>query len=86
MKKVENKEDTSKWKVMEEEEKIPNGKVEEEHISSKIHTKLERKPKVELHEESRKLKPPKYDGESHEVLEAWLLNINRYFQVYDYTT
>eukprot|EP00253_Pinus_taeda_P026214 PITA_26214 len=39
---------------------------------------------MELHEEFRKIKPPHFDGESEEVAEAWLINMNKYFQVYEY--
>ena len=39
---------------------------------------------IELRGEFKKLKPPTFDGESEEAVEAWLLNIKRYFQVYRY--
>ena len=39
---------------------------------------------VELQGEFKKLKPQTFDGVSEEAIEAWLLNIKRYFQVYRY--
>ena len=39
---------------------------------------------MELQGEFKKLKPPTFDGESEEAVEAWLLIIKRYFQVYKY--
>ena len=39
---------------------------------------------MELQGEFKKLKPPMFDGESEEVVKAWLLNIKWYFQVYNY--
>jgi len=44
-----------------------------------------KRPKIELHREFKKMKTPTYDGETKEVIEGWFLNINRYFQVYDYS-
>ena len=49
------------------------------HNDLKFEKKKE-KP-MELQGEFKKLRPPMFDGESEEVAEAWLLNINRYFQV-----
>ena len=39
---------------------------------------------MELEGEFWKIKPPKFDGEAEEVEEAWLINMNKYFQVYEY--
>ena len=39
---------------------------------------------VELQGEFKKLRPPTFDGELEEAIEAWLLNIKRYFHVYRY--
>ena len=39
---------------------------------------------VEMQGEFKKLRPPTFDGESEEVVEAWLLNIKLYFQGYRY--
>ena len=32
----------------------------------------------------KKIKPPSYDGEKEEDAEAWLLNMIKYFQIYEY--
>ena len=40
--------------------------------------------KKELQGEFLKIKPPSYDGEKEEDAEAWLLNMIKYFQVYEY--
>eukprot|EP00253_Pinus_taeda_P007451 PITA_07451 len=39
---------------------------------------------MELQGEFWKIKPPHFDGESEEAAEAWLINMNKYFQVYEY--
>ena len=38
-----------------------------------------KRQKLELQGEFRKIKPPTFDGEAEEVVEAWLININKYF-------
>ena len=43
-----------------------------------------KRPRIELQVEFRKIKPPHFDGESEEAAEAWLINMNKYFQVYKY--
>lgn len=30
------------------------------------------------------MKPPHFDGEMEDVVEAWLINMNKYFQLYEY--
>ena len=47
-------------------------------------TRHQSKQKKELQGEFRKIKPPSYDGEKEEDVEAWLLNMIKYFQVYEY--
>ena len=42
-----------------------------------------KKQKVELQGEFRKIKLLTFDGVEEEVAEAWLINMNKYFQVYD---
>jgi len=32
----------------------------------------------------KEIKPPRYDGEAEESVEAWLINMNKYFQIYEY--
>eukprot|EP00253_Pinus_taeda_P005458 PITA_05458 len=39
---------------------------------------------MELQGEFQKIKPPLFDGEQEEAAEAWLININKYFQLYEY--
>eukprot|EP00253_Pinus_taeda_P031463 PITA_31463 len=39
---------------------------------------------MELQGEFRKIKPPHFDGEQEEAAEAWLINMNKYFQLYEY--
>eukprot|EP00253_Pinus_taeda_P015852 PITA_15852 len=39
---------------------------------------------MELQGEFRKIKPPHFDGEQEEVAKAWLINMNKYFQLYEY--
>lgn len=39
---------------------------------------------MDLQGEFRKIKPPTFYGEKEEDAEAWLLNMIKYFQVYDY--
>ena len=41
---------------------------------------------MELQGEFHKIKPPTFDGEAEEVAKAWLININKYFQVYEYSS
>lgn len=41
---------------------------------------------MELQGEFKKIKPQTYDWESDEPAKVWLFNINRYFQVYNYST
>eukprot|EP00253_Pinus_taeda_P010629 PITA_10629 len=39
---------------------------------------------MELQGEFRKIKPPHFDGEQEEAVDTWLININKYFQLYEY--
>eukprot|EP00253_Pinus_taeda_P029666 PITA_29666 len=50
--------------------------------ASEYHTP--KRPWMELHGKFRKIKPPHFEGESEEAGEAWLINMNKYFQVYEY--
>lgn len=43
-----------------------------------------KRQRVELQGEFRKIKPPHYDGEQEEAAEAWLINMKKYFQLYEY--
>lgn len=39
---------------------------------------------MELQGEFRKIKPITFNGENEEDAEAWLFNMTKYFQVYEY--
>ena len=43
-----------------------------------------KKQNVELQGEFQKIKPPTFDVEAEEVAKAWKINMNKYFQVYEY--
>ena len=42
-----------------------------------------KKNKLELQGEFRKIKPPTFYGDAEEMVEAWVINMNKYFQVYE---
>ena len=44
-----------------------------------------KKQKVELQGEFWKIEHPTFDREVEEVAEAWLINMNKYFQFYEYS-
>lgn len=63
----------------------PEGSEEREERSdnsSEQHTS--KRQRIELQGEFRKIKPPHFDGEQEEAAEAWLINMNKYFQLYEY--
>lgn len=71
---------------MKEESHIRTRPIESrDHSLSQMDQKIENEMKVELHGEFWKIRPPTYDGEKKEATKAWLLNMNHYFQVFDYT-
>jgi len=39
---------------------------------------------MELQGEFRKIKPPHFDGQHEEAAHAWLINMNKYFQLYEH--
>ena len=57
----------------------PNRNFNEAESKNETERKPNKKQKVELHGEFRKIKPPMFDGEKEEVAEAWLINMNKYF-------
>ena len=61
-----------------------NRNFNEAESENETERKAGKRQKVELHGEFRKIKPPTFDGEKEELAEAWLINMNKYFQVYDY--
>ena len=44
------------------------------------------KQSVELEGEFRRITPPTFDGEAEEMAEAWIVNMNKCFQVYEYNS
>lgn len=43
-----------------------------------------RRKQIELQGEFQKMKPPTFNGEKEGDEKSWLLNMTKYFQVYDY--
>eukprot|EP00253_Pinus_taeda_P022348 PITA_22348 len=63
----------------------PEGSEEQEERSDNVFDQLtSKRRKVELQGEFRKIKPPHFDGEQEEAAEAWIINMNKYFQLYEY--
>eukprot|EP00253_Pinus_taeda_P018663 PITA_18663 len=63
----------------------PEGSEEQEERSDNvIEQQTSKRQRVELQGEFRKIKPPHFDGEQEEAAEAWLINMNKYFQLYEY--
>eukprot|EP00253_Pinus_taeda_P012645 PITA_12645 len=63
----------------------PEGSEEQEERSNNvIDQQTSKRQRVELQGEFRKIKPPHFDGEQEEAAEAWLINMNKYFQLYEY--
>lgn len=54
---------------------------ESDNVSNK---KGFKRHKTKLQGEFENIKPPIYNGEAKEVTEALLININEYFQIYEY--
>jgi len=51
----------------------------EEELDNVSNHKTQKRKKIELQEEFRKIKPPLFDGEQEEAEEGWLINMNKYF-------
>eukprot|EP00253_Pinus_taeda_P011517 PITA_11517 len=63
----------------------PEGSEEREERSDNVFDQqTSKRKKVELQGEFRKIKPPHFDGEQEEAAEAWIINMNKYFQLYEY--
>eukprot|EP00253_Pinus_taeda_P006409 PITA_06409 len=56
----------------------------EDHSDNVVEQQTPKRQRMELQGEFRKIKPPHFDGEQEEAAEAWLININKYFQLYEY--
>lgn len=39
---------------------------------------------TELQVDFKKIKPPTFDEKVEEYLEVWIINMNKYFQIYEY--
>lgn len=61
-----------------------NSEDKEDHSDNVPQQQTSKRQKVELQGEFRKIKPPHFDGEQEEAAEAWLINMNKYFQLYEY--
>jgi len=48
--------------------------------------KRSKESREELQGEFRKIRPPTFEGESEEGAKEWLLNISKYFQLYNYSS
>eukprot|EP00253_Pinus_taeda_P031671 PITA_31671 len=63
----------------------PEGSEElEERSDNVFDQQTSKRQRVELQGEFRKIKPPHFDGEQEEAAEAWIINMNKYFQLYEY--
>eukprot|EP00253_Pinus_taeda_P017906 PITA_17906 len=63
----------------------PEGSEEQEERSDNaFEQQTSKRKRVELQGEFRKIKPPYFDGEQEEAPEALLINMNKYFQLYEY--
>lgn len=63
----------------------PEGSEEREERSDNVFDQqTSKRQKVELQGEFHKIKPPHFDGEQEEAAEAWIINMNKYFQLYEY--
>eukprot|EP00253_Pinus_taeda_P005263 PITA_05263 len=57
---------------------------QEEHSDNAFEQQTSKRQRVEFQGEFRKIKSPHFDGEQEEAAEAWLINMNKYFQLYEY--
>jgi len=57
---------------------------QEERSDNVIEQQTSKRQRVELQGEFRKIKPPHFDRKKEEAAEAWLINMNKYFQLYEY--
>eukprot|EP00253_Pinus_taeda_P036311 PITA_36311 len=61
-----------------------NSEDKEDHSDNVPEQQTSKRQRMELQGEFRKIKPPHFDGEQEEAAEAWLINMNKYFQLYEY--
>lgn len=69
---------------MDEEETEGGEENQGEKCDNASEQPISKKQRIELHGEFQKIKPPLFDGELEEAAEAWLINRNKYFQLYEY--
>eukprot|EP00253_Pinus_taeda_P015903 PITA_15903 len=63
----------------------PEGSEEQEERSDNaFKQQTSKRQRMELQGEFHKIKPPHFDEEHEEAAEAWLINMNKYFQLYEY--
>ena len=76
----------SKEKNHHTEPEESEGKEEEREERSDNASKQQtsKRQRIELQGEFRKIKLPHFDGELEEAAKAWLNNMNKYFQLYEY--
>lgn len=68
-----------------EQARIEDGEENEEDEARNVsQNNKHKRQKVELQGEFRKIKHPLFDGKQEEAVEAWLINMNKYFQLYKY--
>lgn len=68
----------------EQEETEERAEIRGEKSDNAFEHQTPKRQRIELQGEFRKIKPPHFDGESEEAAEACLINMNKYFQVYEY--
>eukprot|EP00253_Pinus_taeda_P035458 PITA_35458 len=57
---------------------------QEERSDNALEQQTSKRQRMELQGEFCKIKPPDFDREQEEAAEAWLINMNKYFQLYEY--
>lgn len=63
--------------------------IEEQESKNNSHgkpCKVMKIQKMELQGEFKKIKPSTFDGRSEEGAKAWLVNIKKYFRIYEYSS
>jgi len=58
---------------------------EEGHSDNVFNQRKTKRKNMELQGEFKKIKPSLFEGEFEEAVEAWLIEMGKYFQIYEYT-
>jgi len=84
---MENREKTPTAKNGDDNAESTKGHNEEEegHLDNAFDQKRNKRQKKKLQGELKKIKPSMFEGESEEVVEAWMIDMGKYFQIYEYT-